>query len=166
MKFLEGADAEEAQTFFMAAAKCAEKATCRKSYCGSVIVSGGEIIGEGYNSPAGELEENRTCEAVYTSTKKPLFDKTCCIHAEWRAILDACKRNPEKIPGSRLYFMRIDDQGNVLKSGEPYCTVCSRLTLEAGIAEFALWQEKGMAVWDAAEYDRASYAYFTDNQTN
>jgi len=163
MRYLEGSEAEAAEVFFKEAAKRAEKATCHKSHCGTVIVKDGEIIGEGYNSPALDNEENRTCDAEYTSTKKPKFDKTCCIHAEWRAILDACKRNADKIPGSRLYFMRIDDEGNLLKSGEPYCTVCSRLTMEAGIAEFSLWQEAGMAVWDAAEYDRVSYGYFNQN---
>ncbi|MFZ3233298.1 MAG: hypothetical protein WA194_07440 [Patescibacteria group bacterium] len=30
----------------------AKRATCGRSKCGSVIAKGGEIIGEGFNSPA------------------------------------------------------------------------------------------------------------------
>ncbi len=31
------------------------------------------------------------------------------MHAEWRAILDAQKNNPDKIVGAKLFFVRIDE---------------------------------------------------------
>jgi hypothetical protein len=45
-------------------------------------------------------------------------------------------------------------------AGDPYCTVCSRLALEAGIAEIALWQKRGIVIISSFEYDRLSYEYY------
>lgn len=162
MKYLDGIEEQEAIGFYRLAAEVAKKSTCRQSHCGSVIVKDGQVIGEGYNSPPLDKEENRRCGWPYRQDVKPRFDKTCCIHAEWRAILDACKRHPQEISGSRLYFMRLDDQGVMTRSGEPYCTTCSRLAMESGIAEFSLWQEQGIAVWPTDEYDRVSYEFFKE----
>ena len=46
-------------------------------------------------------------------------------------------------------------------AGDPYCTVCSRLTLEAGIAEILLWQQRGIVAITSYDYDRLSYAYYS-----
>jgi len=81
------------------------------------------------------------------------------MHAEWRAIMDALRRNPNKISGSKLYFTRIGENGEIKKSGKPYCTVCSRLTLDAGISYFLLWHEGGICEYPANEYDKLSRSY-------
>jgi hypothetical protein len=81
------------------------------------------------------------------------------VHAEWRAVIDACKRGGINVEGSRLYFMRIDKDGNFTDAGDPFCTVCSRLTMESGVSEFALWNAQGADVYDLAEYDRKSADY-------
>jgi deoxycytidylate deaminase len=138
----------------------AKLATCKRARCGSVIVKDGQIIGRGFNSPPLGVEANRTCDKVWDYDKKPKYDLTCCIHAEWRAILDACKNFGTEITGSRLYFMRIDDAGNFTDAGEPFCTVCSRLTMESGIAGFALWNANGADLYKADEYDQLSYAFY------
>lgn len=154
-------DAEEHLAYFAAAAQIAQRATCLRAQCGSIIVKDGEIIGRGYNSPPLDNESNRTCLNVYPEDQiKPRYDKTCCIHAEWRAILDACKRHPNKIAGSTLYFMRPGYQGVFTDAGEPYCTTCSRLAMEAGISYFALWNENLVCLYECAEYDRLSYKFF------
>jgi hypothetical protein len=88
---------------------------------------------------------------------KPKYDKTCCIHAEWRAVLDACKTNADKLAGSVLYFMRIDTEGNFTDAGEPFCTVCSRLTMESGVEEFALYNDGGADIYPLDEYNTKSY---------
>ncbi len=50
-------------------------------------------IGRGHNSPPDDDETQRTREVGdYNYEVKPKYDKTCCVHAEWNAILDACKR--------------------------------------------------------------------------
>lgn len=44
-------------------------------------------------------------------------------------------------------------------AGQPYCTHCSRLALDAGIAEFVLWHNEGIAVYPTDEYNNLSYRY-------
>lgn len=160
MQRIVGSELEAIRPFFNAAAEIAKDATCHRAKCGTVIVRNGEVIGQGYNGPALDDETNRTCGNEYDLSVKPKYDKTCCIHAEWRAVLDACKSNANKIAGSVLYFMRVDDDGSFTDAGEPYCTTCSRLTLEAGIGQFALWNNGGADIYDAAEYNQKSYEFF------
>ena len=137
----------------------AKQALCLKAKCGAVIVNNGEVIGRGYNAPPLDKEENRTCLNEYSPSKKPNFDRTCCMHAEWRAIISALKKNPAKLVGSRLYFVRVDDKGEIKKSGKPYCTVCSRFALDTGVAEFLLWHDEGIASYPTDEYNKLSYQY-------
>ncbi len=159
MKYLQSTEEEQAAEWMKEAAQVAEKALCLKSKCGTVIVKDGEIIGQGYNAPPLDDVKNRTCLDEYDFSGKPKYDHTCCMHSEWRAILDATKRNPEKLKGSQLYFTRVDKDGNTKKSGEPYCTVCSRFALDVGISEFLLWQDKGICSYPTDEYNKLSYAY-------
>ncbi len=163
MRKLTGADYESVRPWFERAAAVARRATCRRARCGSIVVApDGAVIGTGYNSPLLDKESNRVCENDYSSSKKLHYGRTCCVHAEWRAILDASKNHSGKIDGSTIYFMRIDADGNFTPAGEPFCTVCSRLAAEAGITEFALWNEDGAYVYDAEEYNRKSYEFFSE----
>jgi dCMP deaminase len=160
MIILSGEEEKEATKFVDVAAKVALESTCTRAHCGAVIVKDGKIIGKGYNSPPLEDENNRMCENVYLNKngKKQKYDKTCCIHAEWRAIIDALKTHPKDIKDSTMYFMRIEDD-NPTKT-EPFCTVCSRLIMEVGIANSVLWQEEGYIEYSAPEYNQASYDFF------
>jgi deoxycytidylate deaminase len=90
---------------------------------------------------------------------KKVKDTTCCIHAEQRAIMDALKNHPDKISGARLYFIRLDEQGNPSKADKPYCTICSKMTLDVGIEEFVLWHREGICVYGTDEYNTLSFAY-------
>lgn len=138
----------------------AQRATCSRAKCGSVIVSqDGQIIGRGYNAPPLGDEAQRMCEAELDKSIKQNNDKTCCVHAEWNAILDALKNHADKISGSTLYFMRVNNAGEFTEAGQPYCTVCSRLALESGIAVFGLWNS-GPEMIPTDEYNVRSYAYF------
>jgi len=160
MQRVTGAALGALKPFFEAAAEMAKQATCHNGKCGAVIVKDSEIIGRGYNGPAFDDEANRTCEKQYDLSVKPKFDKTCCTHAEWRAILEACKQNGDRIGGSVLFFMRVNEAGEFTDAGQPYCTPCSRLTLESGIGQFALWNYGGADIYDASEYNQKSYEYF------
>src|SRR3989344_7142318 len=102
MNYLTGPQEKEATRWMNEAAEMAKKALCLRAKCGTVIVKDNEIIGKGYNAPPLDKEENRTCDKEY-GVGKPKYDRTCCIHAEWRAILDASKTNPDKLIGSKLY---------------------------------------------------------------
>lgn len=146
------------ETFFHAAAIEAEKALCGRAKCGAVIVIDGTIVGRGYNAPPGNLPEQRMCEETFTHEHKPSADLTCCMHAEWRAILDALK-NTNDLSGGALYFTRVDKNGDILKSGVPYCTVCSRFALDVGLKTFGLWHESGIRMYDTKEYNKLSFAF-------
>lgn len=119
------------ESCYARAVEVAKNATCGRSKCGSVIARGGEIIGEGFNSPAGGLETRRRCACAKSDLDSKVTDKTCCVHAEQRAIMDALSKNLQKIRGSTLYFIRLDDGGYPKRSGEPYCTICSKMSLDA-----------------------------------
>ena len=157
MQRIEGQEFQKIKTYFDQAAKIATNATCLRAKCGSIIVRDNLVIGQGYNSPALDDENQRCCNTEFDASVKPKYDKTCCIHAEWRAILNACKTNPDKIIGSTLYFMRIDENGNFTDAGEPFCTVCSRLALESGVKYFALYNNDGADIYSTDEYNKKSY---------
>lgn len=158
MRTLQGPEENDAKQWMAAALDVAAKAQCLKAKCGTVIVTDGQIIGTGYNAPPLDREEHRVCLQTFPAGK-PKYDRTCCMHAEWRAILDAAKHHPEKLRGARLYFVRLDDDGAMAYSGHPFCTVCSRLALDSGIAEFLLWHEQGITAYETGEYNQLSYAY-------
>jgi len=155
MKYLSGKEAMIAESYLDAASNIALGSSCLRSRCGTVIVKDDEIIGKGFNSPPG----NKTIDHCFKDELPVDFksDRTCCVHAEQRAIMDALARNAGKITGSRLYFIRLDKDGNQLAAGEPYCTICSKMTLDAGVADFVLRQEKGIAVYSAKEYNKRSF---------
>lgn len=135
----------------------ASKSTCHRSKCGSLLVSkSGKIIGEGYNS--------MPCNEVFSCFKDSLSsgfksDKTCCVHAEQRAIMDALKNNPQEVEGSSLLFIRLDDSNNPKHSGSPYCTICSKMALDAGVSKFALWHKEGWTFYDSKYYNEYSFEY-------
>lgn len=151
--------AEEHEQGMEWAAEAARRSLCFRSRCGAVIVRGGETIGKGYNAPPKDNTALRTCLVEYGLPQRFKYDRTCCVHAEWRAIMDALRVNPEKMEGARLYFIRVDEKGEKKMAGRPYCTVCSRLALDSGIAEFVLWHKEGIRAYPTEEYHRLSSEY-------
>jgi len=139
------------------AAEIALNSCCLRSKCGCIIVNNGRIIGKGFNSPPG----NKPIKKCFKDNlpKDFISDRTCCIHAEQRAIMDALQNNPKSIVGSRLYFIRLDRNNRIMKAGRPYCTWCSKTALDSGIKEFVLWHEEGICVYDTEEYNKLSFAY-------
>lgn len=147
--------------WFQQAAEAAKQSKCLRAKCGSVLVKDEEVIGIGFNCPpAGE--PNR-CLDEYTIPENNKHDVTCCVHAEVRAIHDAMIKNPDKISGSDLYFTRIDDNGKIKFSGTPYCTICSREALDAGVKTFNLWHKDGPKMYNTQDYNNLSYQYFKDS---
>ena len=147
------------EKYFKKAAEVAKNATCYRAKCGSVIVSrSGKIIGKGFNAPPLGDESQRKCDLEFFNDEKLKYDKTCCIHAEWSAIIDALSNYPKEIVGSTLYFMRVSEKGEFTGDGVPFCTVCSRLTLQSGIKYFGLWND-GPMIFDTKEYNDLSYKF-------
>ncbi|MFA6228054.1 MAG: deaminase [Patescibacteria group bacterium] len=159
MRYLEGEEKTTAEKYISAAAEVAKQATCERSKCGTVIVNNGQIIGSGFNSPAGNLESQRRCQALKRDLHSKVTDKTCCVHAEQRAIMDALRRQPDRLSGAVLYFTRLSDNGEATESGQPYCTHCSKLALDVGISKFILWHKEGIGAYPTDEYNLLSYQY-------
>ncbi len=157
MKYLAGEEEKEVVGYMEQAAAVAKAATCNQALCGSIIVKEDRVIGAGFNSPPGELDSQRRCHESTEEYDAKVTDKTCCVHAEQRAIMDALHTNPNDLTGSRLYFTRVDADGSILKSGKPYCTICSKMSLDVGIAEFVLWHDDGICVYNTEEYNDVSF---------
>lgn len=150
---------QEALKYFEGAVKQAKKSTCERARCGSVIVKDGKIIAKGFNSPPAELESQRRCSNSKDSYHKKVTDKTCCVHAEQRAMIDALKNNSGLIKGADLYFIRIDKNGIKIPAEKPYCTICSKMALDLGIKNFILFHKQGIRVYDTQEYNDLSFGF-------
>jgi len=144
--------------YFQEAVKQALYSMCSRGRGGAVVVLNGEIIGRGYNASPGDDPANSMCHTDYRTSVKPKSDRTCCVHAEWRAIINAI-RNKKDINGSMIYYASVDEEGNMRRSGQPYCTVCSRLALDTGIKYFLLWQDIGIKLFNTKEYNKISYDF-------
>lgn len=157
MEYLKGEREQEAIRWLNEAFEVAKKALCLKTKCGAVIVKDGMIIGSGYNAPPRDDEKNRVC-GIEFGEGKPKYDKTCCLHAEWRAVFDALRNNPDKINGSKIYFTRTHPDG-MMRTSSPRCTVCSRLVFDAGIDAYVLRGDQGICEYTTDEFNRLSYEY-------
>ncbi len=151
--------------FFTEALREAQKSMCTRGHGGAVIAKDGTIIGRGYNAPPKNDSHHAKCHLDQRTSRKPKSDRTCCVHAEWRAITDAFTHGHD-VAGSDLYFIGASDDGSMRYSGAPYCTVCSRLALDLGILRFGLWHETGITLYDTATYNDLSYAYHNEPVTN
>ncbi len=158
MKYLKNEEEKEAQFWIEKAVEIAKSATCQRSKCGSIIVLDNSILGQGYNSPPLEKESQRKCSCDKKSYHQKVTDKTCCVHAEQRAIMNALQ-NSKNLEGSRLYFIRLGEDNTILCAGKPYCTICSKMALDTGVREFVLVHEHGICVYDTEEYNLLSYQY-------
>ncbi len=159
MKFLSGEEKQTALNYIEKCAQIAKLSPCFRSKCGSIIVKNDIIIGTGFNSPPLNQKLDHCLKDELPSNFKS--DKTCCVHAEQRAILDALKNNQD-LSGSRIYFIRLDSNNQILKAGKPYCTICSKMCLDSGISEFVLWHEEGVCVYNTDEYNTLSFQYRED----
>ena len=140
--------------FFIELVSIAKKSTCYRSKCGSIIINNNQVIGRGYNSQPCNLNGLCFKDELSSDFKS---DKTCCIHAEQRAIIDSLKNHPDEVQGSNLYFIRLDEYDNPKHSGEPYCTICSKMALDVGISKFNLWHSEGWTSYDADYYNKLSF---------
>jgi deoxycytidylate deaminase len=159
MRILVWDEEKQARMWMEKAWEIAQHASCERSKCWSVVVKDWVCIWAWYNSPAKELESQRRCSADKMSYHRKVTDKTCCIHAEQRALFDALRNHPEQIEWSILYFIRLDKDWNLSRAGKPYCTICSKMALELWVAEFVLWHDEGITAYNTEEYNLLSYQY-------
>lgn len=134
--------------------RVARLSTCHRSKCGSIIIGEDDIIGIGYNSQPCDFNGECFKDKLDQNFKS---DKTCCLHAEQRAILNALKSDPNKIINSTLLFIRLDENDNPKISGDPYCTICSKMALDVGIKWFVLLHSEGWTAYDTDYYNKLSF---------
>jgi len=138
----------------------AANSLCLRSKCGAKIVNnfdGNHIdLGAGFNSPPGNKKLEKCLKDELPEDFKS--DKTCCVHAEQRAIKNAINNYGEKmLDGSTIYFARLDLNDKLLYAGKPYCTICSKEALDAGIKNWVLLHKEGFYSYDADEYNEISF---------
>jgi pyrimidine deaminase RibD-like protein len=162
MKLLTEAERALIEQYIDEAKELAHQATCQRAKCGAVIVKAGEIIGRGFNSPPGNDEKERRCEIKKNEYDIKVTDKTCCMHAEQRAVMDALHHHPDQLEGSKLYFARYYPDGEQRVMGgkiQLYCTVCTKMMYDVGVAEFVLPHQNGICVYPKDEYLDQSFKY-------
>lgn len=149
-------------TFFEDAAAFARQALCKRARCGAVIVKDGKVVAGGYNAPPLNDNANQKCDYEFPDNRRrPQNDCTCCVHAEWRAIMSGLKDGAD-LTGSTMYFTRVDENGDKFYSSEkyePHCTVCSRLALDNGITRWVLWGHPEPVSYEAKHYNDVSYEF-------
>lgn len=148
-----------AETHLDAAADHAREATCLRSSCGAVVVTAdGAAVGSGSNSLPGGCAP--TVCGKEAGLLGPGFksDRTCCVHAEVRAITSALKAGAA-LAGGTVYFTRVDEAGHRVASGQPYCTICSKLALEVGLGFFVLAHDFGVVAYPTDVYNDLSFTY-------
>jgi hypothetical protein len=60
---------------------------------------------------------------------------------------------------SVLYFVQVDENGEPVPVGKPYCTICSKMVMDVEIIGFVLLHEDGIYYYDAEEYNNLSFGY-------
>jgi deoxycytidylate deaminase len=160
MRILKESEEQDALKWLDEAARVAKGSLCDRAHCGSVIVKDGAIVAEGFNSPPQNDGALRTCLNEYEIPAGFRHDRTCCIHAEQRAIQSAHKAGKD-MSGAKIYFVAVDEAGNKVKATDMKCTICSRAVVDAGMAEFIFYAAEGVRSYDPAEVDALSYEYKT-----
>ena len=160
MKLLQWTELRQAEKFMKEAQYEAQKWTCLRAHWWSVVVSDDEVIWRWHNSLPCDIAPH---ECIKNSLA-PWFksDKTCCIHAEQRAIIDALKTHPDKVAWSSLYFVRVDENGDVEHAWKPFCTICSKMALDVWVKIFTLFHETWITAYETEEYNNISFAYNGD----
>lgn len=156
IKPLEGEALHEAERLLDLAAEEAKRSSCLRALCGAVVTDkNGVVIGKGGNSlPGGEKPKECLKDHLGAGFKS---DRTCCTHAEARAILDAMKNGT--LEGGSIFFTRIDEEGRRKNSGQPYCTICSKMALEVGLKSFVLAHDFGVVAYPSDFYNDLSFEY-------
>ena len=155
-------DKQNVEVYINEAIKEARKSTCLNAKCGAIIINQGDgIIGRGFNSPPGNLESQRRCLIKKSEYDEKITDKTCCVHAEQRAIFEALDKYGKKALENYavLYFMRVDEKEEPIPAGEPYCTICSKSALDIGISNWVLQHDNNLYIYDSEEYNNMSFNF-------
>ncbi len=143
---------EQTKHYMKIAAEVARNSKCKKSQRGVIIVKDNEIISKGYNKPM----KDDCClrERIKDNSHVELCN---AVHAEDMAI-GYSDNSKEQLKGARMYHIKLKN-GEMMPSGKPSCTMCSKLVQLMGL-EFVLWHEEGYTIYQPEEFNEMSFDYF------
>jgi deoxycytidylate deaminase len=164
MRYIDdNSELEKAMNFFALAQDIAKDSLCKNAKCGAVVSCGDEYVSRASNGPPGGRVECSWCDQK--DIRGTPTDKTCCVHAEDRAVKTALVSRGEVrdrqlyLPSSKLYFMRVSDKGDMTFANDPYCTICSKSVLDVGISEIFLSHEEGIVAYQTPFYNDLSMTF-------
>ncbi|HTY39638.1 MAG TPA: hypothetical protein VMC43_00915 [Candidatus Paceibacterota bacterium] len=160
MKILKDEEEKKALEWLNKAVEVAKQSLCQRAHYGSIIEKDGAELSEGFNSPPQNDEHYRTCANEYEIPTGFRHDRTCCIHAEQRAIQNGYKAGKD-LRGAKIYLVTVDEAGNKVPTADLKCTICSRAVLDAGIKEFVYYFADGVRSYDPEEVHKLSFEYKT-----
>ena len=156
---VEKAELRMAELYFEDALEEARKSECKKSQRGALIVKNGKIIGKGHNLVTYKKMCSPCVRAdIHDNSRVELCS---AVHAEQMAIIYSTHSGP-RLNGGRMYQAELKD-GEMRHSGDPSCTVCSRMLYTAGV-ELALRHKEGIAVYSPKELNELSFKYVLKNR--
>ena len=156
-QIIDRGEIEEIQKYLRLAADEALNSNCKKSPRGVIIINNDEIIGRGHNRAMNSLADKYCNPCIRENIKDNTQMDLCpAVHAEMMAILEAEK---EKLPGSTMYHIKVKSN-ELVPSGKPSCSPCSKLISLSGIKELILWHDKGYFAYKSNELIGLSIDYF------
>lgn len=159
MEKIKGLELSRSFKHLLEAGVAATYSNCLRLKVGAKIVKNingrDKDLSRAFNSPPG----NKQLEFCLKDSLPRDFksDKTCCVHAEERAIIEASKNFSDYLLGSTIYLMKLDINNRIIFAEKPYCTICSKLALDYGIKEWVLWHKQGFYKYDAEEFNEISF---------
>jgi deoxycytidylate deaminase len=144
-------DSNLAEQMVARAAELARDSRARTRHA-AVLMKDGSLLAWGTNGVPFPGEDHCYCKLAEYG-----HHDNCRTHAEQRAITLAREGDGWRmLPGSKLIYVRLEEDDSVRLEEPHFCSRCSRLALSLGVAEWIFSLSEGLAGYSAADYDRAA----------
>jgi len=141
-------DSHLAQQMVERAAELARDSHARTRHA-AVLVKNGSLLAWGTNGVPFPGEDHCYCKVAGSG-----HHDHCRTHAEQRAITLAREGDGwQRLPGSKLIYVRLEADDSVRLQMPHFCARCSRLALSLGVAGWIFALADGLVGYSAADYD-------------
>jgi deoxycytidylate deaminase len=141
-------DSHMAEEMVQRAAELARDSHARTRHA-AVLVRDGSLLAWGTNGVPFPGEDHCYCKSGEFG-----HHDHCRTHAEQRAITLARSGDGwQTLQGSKLIYVRLEDDDSVRMEEPHFCARCSRLALSLGVAEWIFTLSEGLAGYSSADYD-------------
>ncbi|MGO8961640.1 MAG: hypothetical protein ACLQFR_30350 [Streptosporangiaceae bacterium] len=142
-------DSHVAQQMAERAAELARDSRARTRHA-AVLIREGSLLAWGTNGVPFPGEDHCYCKFGEVGDHDQ-----CRTHAEQRAITLAREGDGWRLlQGSKLIYVRLEEDDSIRLENPHFCARCSRLALSLGVAEWIFALPDGLAGYTAADYDR------------